>query len=155
MSVQIGNPCPLFETQLSDGSVFKISDYIGKKNLVIYFYPKDFTPGCTKEACAFRDNYEAFQELNCEVIGISGDSESSHDKFAEHHQLPYVLLPDPSKTIQKQFGVPRSLFGLIPGRVTYIIDEAGIVRGIYNSLNDPFGHIQKGLELVRSFRKSQ
>lgn len=151
MSTKIGDKCPTFTTQLSDGKSFDLNELIGKKNLVIYFYPKDFTPGCTKEACAFRDNYEAFQELNCEVIGISGDSGDSHDQFAEKYELPYILVPDNDKKIQKLFGVPKSLFGLIPGRVTYIIDMKGIVRGVYNSLNDPFGHIQKGLELVKGF----
>lgn len=151
MSLTIGDKCPQFTSVLSNGTPFNVSDYIGKKNLVIYFYPKDFTSGCTKEACAFRDNYEAFKELECEVIGISGDSGDSHDKFAEKHNLPYILIPDHGRKIQKQFGVPKALFGLIPGRVTYIIDKQGIVRGIYNSLTDPFGHIQKGLELVKEF----
>lgn len=151
MSIKTGDKCPIFKVQLSENKTFDLSDLIGKKNIVIYFYPKDFTPGCTKEACAFRDNYEAFQELNCEVIGISGDSGDSHDKFAEKHDLPYILIPDSDKKIQKLFGVPKSLFGLIPGRVSYIVDENGIVRGVYNSLTDPFGHIQKGLELVKGF----
>ena len=151
MSIKIGDQCPTFGATLADGTAFKISDIIGTKNVVIYFYPKDFTPGCTKEACAFRDNYEAFQELNCEVVGISGDSGDSHNKFASTHNLPFILVPDSDKSIQKKFGVPKSLFGLIPGRVTYIIDKSGTVRGVYNSLTDPFGHIQKGLELVKTF----
>jgi len=151
MSIKIGDKCPSFEATLSDGTTFSSSQLIGTKNVVIYFYPKDFTPGCTKEACAFRDNYEAFQELDCEVVGISGDSGVSHDKFASAHSLPFILVPDANKAIQKKFGVPKSLFGLIPGRVTYIIDKTGTVRGVYNSLTDPFGHIQKGLELVKTF----
>lgn len=151
MSIAIGDKCPNIETHLSDGTPFSLQSLIGTKNIVLFFYPKDFTPGCTKEVCAFRDNYEAFQELDCEVIGISSDSGNSHDKFAEKHNLPFLLISDSDKSIQKTFGVPKSLFGLIPGRVTYIIDKSGIVRGIYNSLNDPFGHIQKGLELVKGF----
>lgn len=148
MNLEIGDKCPLFEVKQSDGSVFRIADYIGKKYLVIYFYPKDFTPGCTKEACSFRDNYEVFQTLNCEVIGISSDSDSSHDKFAEKHKLPYILLADKTKKIQKAFGVPKSLFGLLPGRVTYIIGKEGIIKGMYNSQTDPVGHIKKAIELV-------
>lgn len=151
MSIQIGDKCPTFNAQISSDNSFDLTELIGKKNLVIFFYPKDFTPGCTTEVCAFRDNYEAFQELNCEVIGVSSDSSDSHDKFSEKHELQYILIPDNNKKIQKLFGVPKSLFGLIPGRVTYIIDINGTVRGIYNSLSDPFGHIQKGLELVKSF----
>lgn len=151
MSIAIGDKCPNFESHLSDGTPFSLKSLIGIKNLVIFFYPKDFTPGCTKEACAFRDNYEVFQELDCEIIGVSSDSGSSHDQFAEKHNLPFLLISDSDKSIQKKFGVPKSLFGLIPGRVTYIIDKSGIVRGMYNSLTDPFGHIQKGLELVKGF----
>lgn len=150
MSLNINDKCPLFEVALKDGSVFKINEFIGEKFLVIYFYPKDFTPGCSKEACSFRDNYEVFQSLNCEVIGISSDSDDSHEKFAERHQLPYVLLADKTKKIQKAFGVPKSLFGLLPGRVTYIIDKKGIIKGVYNSQIDPIGHITKAIELVTS-----
>jgi len=154
MSIKIGDKCPIFKTTLQDGQHFDISNLIGVKNVVIFFYPKDFTPNCTKEVCAFRDNYEAFQALNCDVIGISSDSGASHNRFAEKHKLPYLLISDGAKKIQKQFGVPKNLFGLLPGRVTYIIDTNGIVRGIYNSQTDPFGHIQKGLELVKGFESS-
>lgn len=149
MAIEIGDKCPNFEYKLADGSVSSIAEQIGNKNIVIYFYPKDFTPGCTKEACAFRDNYEVFQELNCEVIGVSGDSESAHDRFAKKHQLPYPLVADTNKKIRNAFGVPKNLFGLIPGRVSYIVDKTGTIRGIFNSLTDPFGHINNGIQLVK------
>jgi len=152
MSLKIGDNCPEFGVKQKDGSHFKITDLFGKKNLVIYFYPKDFTPGCTKEACSFRDNYEVFQTMDCEVIGVSSDTDSSHDKFAKRHKLPYILLADKGKLIQKAFDVPKSLFGLLPGRVTYVIDKKGIIIGIYNSQTDPVGHMTKAKELVSSLQ---
>lgn len=151
MSIEIGKKCPDFEKTSSYNKALGNKRILGVKPVVIFFYPKDFTPGCTKEACSFRDNYEVFQSHNCEVIGVSMDSAKSHEKFTEKHQLPYPLLADRSKELKKMFDVPSSLFGLIPGRATYIIDADGILRGIYNSQSDPFGHIQKALEVVKTF----
>jgi peroxiredoxin Q/BCP len=148
--IQIGDKCPDFQLPDAKGKMIKMGDFIGKKKLVIYFYPKDDTPGCTKEACSFRDNYEDFKEFDCEVIGISSDNEQKHAAFASRHQLPFILLADKDKVARKLFGVPGNLFGLIPGRVTYIIGIDGIVKGIYNSQTNPFGHIEKALELVKT-----
>ena len=147
--IQIGNKCPDFQLPDAKGKMIRISDFIGNKKLVIYFYPKDDTPGCTKEACSFRDSYEDFKEFDCEVIGISSDDEQKHATFASRHQLPFILLADKDKVARKLFGVPGNLFGLIPGRVTYIIGIDGIVKGIYNSQTNPLGHIEKALELVK------
>jgi len=148
--IQIGDKCPDFQLPDAKGEMIRITDFIGKKKLVIYFYPKDDTPGCTKEACSFRDNYEDFKEFDCEVIGISSDDEQKHAAFASRHQLPFILLADKDKVARKLFGVPGNLFGLIPGRVTYIIGIDGIVKGIYNSQTNPLGHIEKALELVKT-----
>ena len=148
--IQIGDKCPDFQLPDAKGKMIKMGDFIGKKKLVIYFYPKDDTPGCTKEACSFRDNYEDFKEFDCEVIGISSDNEQKHAAFASRHQLPFILLADKDKVARKLFGVPGNLFGLIPGRVTYIIGIDGIVKGIYNSQTNPLGHIEKALELVKA-----
>ncbi|MBU3659522.1 MAG: peroxiredoxin [Flavobacteriales bacterium] len=148
--IQIGDKCPDFQLPDATGKTIKISDFIGKKKLVIYFYPKDDTTGCTKEACSFRDSYEDFKEFDCEVIGISSDDEQKHASFASKHRLPFILLADKNKTVRKLFGVPGNLFGLIPGRVTYIIGIDGIVKGVYNSQTNPLGHIEKALELVKS-----
>lgn len=148
--IQIGDKCPDFQLPDATGKTIKISDFIGKKKLVIYFYPKDDTTGCTKEACSFRDSYEDFKEFDCEVIGISSDDEQKHASFASKHRLPFILLADKNKTVRKLFGVPGNLFGLIPGRVTYIIGIDGIVKGIYNSQTNPLGHIEKALELVKA-----
>ncbi len=149
MALTIGDNCPDFELNNQFGERIKIKELIGKKTLVIYFYPKDDTPGCTKEACSFRDAYEDFIALNCEVIGISSDSEKAHKKFADKHRLTFQLLSDANKHVRKLFGVPGNLFGLIPGRVTYIIDLEGKIKGVFNSQLDPFGHIAKAMEVVK------
>jgi peroxiredoxin Q/BCP len=147
--LKIGDYCPLFSLPNQYGELINIHHFIGERNLVIYFYPKDDTPGCTKEACAFRDRYEEFKDLGCEVFGISSDSLEKHQKFATKHRLSFTLLSDSSNDVRKMFGVPANLFGLLPGRVTYIIDKKGMIRGIYNSQTDPIGHIEKALETVR------
>lgn len=149
MALTIGDSCPIFELYNQKGELVKIGNFIGKKNLVIYFYPKDDTPGCTKEACSFRDAYEDFKTLDCEVIGISSDSEKAHKKFADKHRLTFQLLADANKHVRKLFGVPGNLFGLIPGRVTYIIDLEGKIKGVFNSQLDPLGHITKAMEVVK------
>lgn len=148
--IQIGDKCPIFSLPNQAGEVVNISDYLGKQKLVLFFYPKDDTPGCTKEACEFRDRYADFLDLGCTVFGISSDSESSHVGFIQKHSLPYSLLADKQKMVRKLFGVPGNLFGLIPGRVTYIIDEQVIVIGIFNSQLDPIGHIDAALKLFNN-----
>jgi len=122
---------------------------LGKKILVIFFYPKDYTSGCTLEACAFRDNYDEFQGLNCEIIGISSDNEDRHLAFSTKYLLNYTLLADSNKKARKAFEVPTNFFGLIPGRVTYVIGLDQKIKAIYNSQTNPFGHIQKALEIVK------
>jgi peroxiredoxin Q/BCP len=148
-SIQLGDNCPNFTLNNQAGQSVSISDYLGKKKLVLFFYPKDDTPGCTKEACEFRDRYADFIEEGCVVFGISSDSVDSHVGFAEKHNLPYDLLSDSKKEVRKLFGVPGNLFGLIPGRVTYVMDEKGVVIGIFNSQLDPIGHIDTALQLIR------
>jgi peroxiredoxin Q/BCP len=149
MVMKIGDLCPHFELTDQHGKLFNSSDWIGKKKLVIFFYPKDETPGCTKEACTFRDRHEEFLEFDCQVIGISSDSVDSHKQFATKHNFNFVLLADTDKKIRKLFGVPGSLFGLLPGRVTYIIDLNGKIRGIHNSQLNPVSHIEEALDLIK------
>lgn len=146
----IGEKCPLFELQNQRGENVNIENLIGKKNLIIYFYPKDDTPGCTKEACSFRDNYEEFKDLGCEVIGISSDSVQKHRDFANKHRLSFTLLSDTDKTVRKAFKVPTNMLGLLDGRVTYIIDKKGIIQGVFNSQLNPVGHINAALKTVKS-----
>jgi peroxiredoxin Q/BCP len=121
---------------------------IGVKPVVLYFYPKDDTAGCTAQACSFRDQYEDFKDLGAEVIGISSDSVTSHQKFATQHQLPFILLSDSDKKLRKLFGVPSGLLGLIPGRVTYVADKNGIIKLIFDSMM-PTNHISNALKAVK------
>lgn len=150
MALQIGDNCPLFTLNDQNNQPFSIDSVLGKQVLVIYFYPKDNTPGCTAEACSFRDAYEDFKDLGCEVIGISSDSPEKHKQFAAKHRLSFTLLADTKKEVRNTFGVPGNLFGLIPGRVTYIVDKQGKIRHIYNSLTNAATHIEESLSAVKS-----
>ena len=136
-----------------NGDTFDISKHLGKKPLVIYFYPKNFTPGCTTEACSFRDNYQDFQDLGAEVIGISGDSESSHKRFAKKHNLPFTLLSDKDGKLRKQFGVKKNLLGLLPGRETFIFDDNAKLILKFNSL-DAKPHIRKALKALKGLNEN-
>ena len=133
MKLKIGDKIPSFTLLNQEGKEVKSAELVGKANLVIYFYPKDYTPGCTKEACSFRDNFEEFTDLGAQVIGISADSPKSHTKFASKYNLPFTLLSDNKNEVRKAFGVKGSLFGLLPGRVTYIVDKSGVVQYIFDS----------------------
>jgi peroxiredoxin Q/BCP len=149
--VKVGDRAPDFTlpTQKT-GEYFHLYDMIGKSAIVLYFYPKDDTPGCTAEACSFRDSYEAFQEAGAEVIGISSDSEKSHQRFANKYNLPFILLSDLGGVVRKFYGVPAT-FGLLPGRVTYVIDKEGIVRHIFSSQFAPEQHI---VEAIRALQET-
>lgn len=149
--VKEGDRVPDFSLPSQSGEMVNIQDFVGKKAVVLYFYPKDDTPGCTAESCAFRDSYEVFQQAGAEVIGISGDSADSHHKFAAKHQLPFTLLSDAGNQVRKLFGVPSTL-GLLPGRVTYIIDQQGIVRKIFNSQFNFKGHIEAALKTLQEIQ---
>jgi peroxiredoxin Q/BCP len=148
MALKIGDKIPSFTSIDSKGHSFDIFEYIGKP-LVIYFYPKDDTPGCTIQACTFRDKYEDFKALGAEVIGISSDSLKSHQKFASRYKLPFILLSDFDKKIRTQFGVPNDFLGLIPGRATYVIDKKGVVQLIFDSTSAKI-HIEKALEILKT-----
>jgi peroxiredoxin Q/BCP len=149
MKIKVGSKIPEFTLPDQDGNSVNIKKIIGAENLVIYFYPKDDTPGCTKEACSFRDQFEDFNDLGAKVIGISSDSVKKHKNFAEKHRLPYRLLSDVDNSVRKAFGVPADLFGLLPGRVTYIVDKKGIVRHIFNSQFNAEKHVSEALEVLK------
>jgi peroxiredoxin Q/BCP len=147
MSIQIGDKLPHFTAVKQDGTAFD-SNSIQNKSVVIYFYPKDNTPGCTTQACSFRDAYQDFQDLGAEVIGVSGDSVSSHQNFQQKHKLPFILLSDSDRKLRKLFGVPTALFGLIPGRVTYVFDDFGKAIYIFDNMSAK-NHITKALEAIK------
>ena len=148
MALQKGDKIPNFTSIDVDGNTFNSEDYIGKKAVVIYFYPKDDTKVCPDQECSFRANYEAFKELGAEVIGVSSDSVASHQKFAKKYKLPFILLSDSDKKLRKLFGVPSDLLGLIPGRVTYVADKNGVLQLVFNSMSGKI-HIEKALEIVK------
>lgn len=149
MAIQVGDRVPEIDFQNQSGETISLASLIGNKTIVLYFYPKDDTPGCTKEACGFRDSYTVFQDAGAEVIGVSSDSPSSHQQFASKYQLPFTLLSDNRNQARKAFGVPATL-GLLPGRVTYVIDTSGVVRHVFNSQMNFQGHIDESLKIVQS-----
>lgn len=148
--LQVGDRVASFTLKNQSGKDFSIDELLGNKNLVIYFYPKDETKVCTAQACGFRDAYEEFKDLDCEVIGISSDNEKSHQKFIANHKLPFILLSDAEKSVRKLFGVPKDLFGLLPGRYTYITDKEGVIIKIFNSAFSAGGHIEEALKALKA-----
>ena len=151
MGLKVGEEIPTFSLEDQEGKQFDIDSVKGSKPIVIFFYPKDNTPGCTKEACAFRDSYEDFTDLGAEVIGISSDSSSSHKRFGARHNLPFVLLADSEGTVRKMFRVKGHLMNLLPGRETYVVDTQGKVIMVYNNMNAS-NHMQKALDALKAMR---
>ena len=143
----LGQPAPDFTLPATDGTPFHLAAQRGR-HLVLYFYPKDDTPGCTAEACSFRDQYEDFLALGADVVGISSDSEKSHQKFTQKHRLPFPLLADTDGEVRKLYEVPRALLGLLPGRVTFLIDKKGVIQYIFNSLGGATDHVKKTKEML-------
>ena len=149
--LKVGDAIPHFTLPDQQGQSFDSRQLAGQI-AVIYFYPKDDTPGCTAEACSFRDQFEDFTDKGAEVIGISADTPKKHAAFAEKHQLPFTLLSDISNTVRKSFGVPKSMLGLVPGRVTYIVDGEGIIRHIFNSQFQPAQHVKESLKVIEELQ---
>ncbi len=147
-AVGVGDVAPDFALPDRRGRTVRLADYRGKQAVVLYFYPKDDTPGCTKEACAFRDRYQDFTDAGAVVIGVSSDSEASHATFAEKYQLPFTLVSDRDGAVRKRYGVPATL-GLLPGRVTFVIDREGIVRHVFNSQLQATRHVAEALAALR------
>ncbi|UCD61443.1 MAG: peroxiredoxin [Flavobacteriaceae bacterium] len=148
MGLKVGQVMPQFTLQDQDGKLFNSNDLVGKKTLVIFFYPKDYTPGCTIEVCSFRDSYEEFTELGAVVIGISSDSENTHRRFASKYKLPFKLLADRQKNVYSLFQVESKLFNLLPGRETYVVNKEGHIQMVFNSINAS-KHMEKALNAVK------
>jgi peroxiredoxin Q/BCP len=150
--IELEDKIPVFTLKDQNNNDFSIESFIGKKPMVIFFYPKNFTPGCVREVCAFRDQYQDFQDYGVEVIGISSDGLNSHQKFVEKHNLPFTLLSDSKGKIRKLFGVPSSLLGLLPGRMTFVIDKNGIVIMRFNNQFGAEKHIEESLKALAATR---
>ena len=147
-TITVGANAPDFSKTTQNGDAISLSQFRGEKTIVLYFYPKDETPGCTAEACTFRDSFEDFVEAGAVVIGVSQDSEESHKNFASRHRLPFLLVSDRDKALQKAYGVPKTM-GLLPGRVTYVIDREGKVQHVFNSQLNAKKHVREALEVVK------
>lgn len=147
--VHIGDRAPDFELEAAPGERIRLSDFRGRKNVVLFFYPKDETAGCTVEACRFRDSHAEFLATGAEVLGVSRDSLDSHDRFKSRHNLPYRLLSDPRGEVAARYGLSKAL-GLFPGRVTFVIDAEGIIRHITDSRLRFTQHVTDALEVVRT-----
>jgi peroxiredoxin Q/BCP len=152
VAVKVGDKAPDFTLPSQMGDNVTLSEYQGKKNVVLYFYPKDETRGCTREACEFRDRYDVFTGLGAEVLGVSSDTLESHKSFATHHGLPFLLLSDVDGKVRKLYGVPATM-GIIPGRVTFIIDKEGVVRHVFSSQFKPEQHIEEALKVLKELEK--
>jgi peroxiredoxin Q/BCP len=152
--IQVGDKAPDFTLPSQSGDEVRLSDRLGERVVVLYFYPKDNTSGCTAEACAFRDSHETFTDAGAEVIGISSDSADKHAAFAGRHNLPFTLLSDRGGRVRKSYGVP-SVLGVVPGRVTYVIDRTGTVRHVFNSMTNIGQHVSDALEVVKQLQAEQ
>ena len=147
-SIQVGDRAPDFSLPSQTGQMVSLAEFRGRKAVVLFFYPKDGTAICTKEACSFRDSYEDFVQAGAVVIGVSADSAERHQAFASGHRLPFLLAADEDGGLRKSFGVRKTL-GFLPGRVTYVIDKEGIVRHVFNAQLAADRHVSEALAVVR------
>ena len=146
-----GDRAPDFHGTLADGRQLRLRDFRGRRHVILYFFPKDFTPGCTKEACGFRDNYDAIAAYDAVIVGVSGDSEGSHASFREKYDLPFPLIADPDKELLTKYDARGGLLAFMPPRVTYVIDKEGVIRAAMR--HDLFvgRHVGEVLEALASF----
>jgi peroxiredoxin Q/BCP len=147
--VRVGDHAPDFTLLNQDGVHVHLATLLGKGPIVLYFYPKDFTTGCTTEACRFRDRYDVFGSAGATVIGVSDDTVETHKSFATKHRLPFSLLSDPGGAVRKLYGVSRTL-GILPGRTTYVIDRESIVRMVFSNPLDMGSHIRQALKTLET-----
>jgi len=144
---EVGDRAPDFALPSQRNEIVRLGDFLGKKNIVLYFYPKDFTPGCTAEAKGFRESYQSFYDSNTEVIGVSSDSVDTHQRFAQQCELPFNILSDKTKEVREAYGV-NSMLGM-SGRVTFVIDTKGAIRFVFSSQLQPTRHVREALEALK------
>jgi peroxiredoxin Q/BCP len=147
---KIGDKAPDFSLKNGSGNTVRLSDITGNAVVVLYFYPKNNTPGCTREACSFRDSYQDFTDLGAEVIGVSSDTGASHAGFSAQHNLPFILLSDTDGEVRRAYGIVSILFGMLPGRVTFVIDRQGVIRHVFSSQLRVGRHIDEAIGGVRA-----
>ena len=150
MVLSIGKLAPDFEGVTDSGLKFKLSDALREKDVILYFYPKDETPGCSAEACSFRDSWDELRKLNAEVVGVSSDSVESHRKFREHRSLPFILISDEDQAIRSLYDVKGRI---VPPRVTYVISKGGKIIHVYSSQMAPRKHVQEAMRALLESRK--
>ena len=150
--LKVGEKAPDFEATTAQGDRVKLSDFVGKKNLVLFFYPKDDSPGCTREACYFRDTKAEFEKKDTVILGVSLDTEASHQRFQEKHSLNFPLISDRGKELSRMFGVLRLGGLLLLKRVTFVIDREGIIREVIRSETDMHTHVDKALEALDNLK---
>ena len=152
MTLAVGDVAPDFTLPCSTGGTVTLSELrrSSGRNVVLFFYPKDETPGCTVEACSFRDEYETFADAGAEVLGISSDSAESHQRFAARHHLPMKLLTDADGKVRKAYDVRPTVLGILPGRATFVIDREGIIRHVFVSQLRVRVHVKEALAVVKS-----
>lgn len=146
---RVGDKAPDFTLEGPDGRTVSLHDYAGAKNVVIYFYPKDFTAGCTAETRAFGESYDAIFDMGAEILGISSDSAESHGSFAQECGARFPLLADVGGKVREAYGA-KSSFGILPGRVTFVVDKQGVVRHVFSSQLRPRQHIAEALEALKA-----
>lgn len=148
--IKVGDHAPDFSLPDQSNNIVHLADLVKSAIVVLYFYPKDFSMGCTLEACTFRDNFEDFQKAGATVVGVSTDSVESHESFIQQHRLPFTLLSDTDGAVQTLYGV-RSVFAaeMFPGRITYIVDKDGIVRHVFSSRVDMRAHVTDALKVIK------
>ena len=149
-----GTRVPSFTLKDQDNVEFRLDDALGKGPLVFFFYPKDESPGCTAEACSFRDANPALAAAGATVVGISRDSVESHKKFQEKHGFPFRLLADVDGKVRDAFQVPKAAFGLVDGRVTYVVDKDGVVRHVFESLLRATKHVDEAIDVVKKLAQA-
>lgn len=149
MKISVGDKAPLFEGVTDSGEKILLSELIGKKNVILYFYPKDETPGCTAEARGFRDNWDKVLSLDATILGVSSQSAASHKEFRDKCSLPFPLVADENQEIRKKYGATGFL---IPPRITFVIDKMGVVRYIINSQMNIAKHLTGAIQTLESIK---
>ena len=153
--LEVGDKAPDFVRTDENGSPVHLADRFSKHVVVLFFYPADNSAGCTREACAFRDSYEDFQDAGAEVIGVSGGTAEGKQKFIRSNRLPFTLINDADGAVQEMYGIGRALLGLASQRITYVIDRAGVIRHKFESNFNMDAHAKEALQIVQALAKQQ